>query len=658
MAKGAALGGSGGRSRGVAWLRQGDRRYRTLIENLSDVITVLDAEGTFLYVSPSVRRLLGHQPHDLEGRSAYAFIPPDEVEGLRARFAEALVGGPGDDGRRVEFRFRHGEGAWRQLEGVGRRLPGSPPQLLVNVRDITDYRRAESAQMETEERYHTLFDRNPFPMWAYDLKTLRFLAVNDAAVEHYGYSREEFLDMTIRDIRPPQELGRLEQDVALVRSQSIDPQSWNSALWRHRKKDGTVFEVEVRSSTLSFGGWEARLVLAKDVSAERRLEEQLRQAQRMEAVGRLSAGVAHDFNNLLGVILGYGGILRSRIKDEALRSKLEEIIKAGEKAAGLTRQLLTFSRKQVLQPVVLDLNAVVADMNRMLQRVLGEDIDLMTRPAPELGGVRADPGQVEQVLMNLVANARDAMPRGGHLTIETGNVVLDEGYAAQHGTVRPGPYVMLAVSDTGSGMDAETQRHIFEPFFTTKEAGRGTGLGLATVYGIVTQSEGHIWVYSEPGRGTTFKVYLPRVDAAAPALATTRAEARAPKGTETILLVEDDEQLRELAREVLSDHGYTVLCASSGPAALAAAEAYAGEIHLLLTDVVMMGMSGRELSEALFPSRRDTRVLFTSGYTDDAIVHHGVLEQEMAFLQKPFPPAALLSKVRQALDTPPSPARR
>ena len=643
----ASKGRAGDQKGAAAWLRLGDRRYRTLIEHLSDVIALVDRDGRIAYASPSSKRLLGYEQEELEGQSAFDLVPAGEAGGLRTRFEQALE--LEGEARAIEFQFRHKDGVWRLLEGVGRRFPGDPPLVLLTVRDITDHRRAEHAQLETENRYQTLFERNPFPMWAYDLESLRFLAVNDAAVEHYGYSREEFLSMTLRDIRPPDELGRLESDLLAVRSGSLDPSSWNAAIWKHRKKDGTIFDVEIRSTTLSFGGWEARLVMAKDVSTERRLEDQLRQAQKMEAVGRLSAGVAHDFNNLLGIILGYGAILRSRLTDETLRAKLEQIMKAGEQAAGLTRQLLTFSRKQVVQPRVLDLNLLVSDLGKMLQRVVGEDIDLKIAAGGDLGRVRADPGQIEQVLMNLVGNARDAMPRGGGLTVATGNVDLDELYASEHAAVRPGPYVLLAVSDTGTGMDAETQRHIFEPFFTTKDPGKGTGLGLATAYGIVTQSGGHIAVYSEVGRGTTFKVYLPCVDAPAERR-TAGGDQKLAGGTETILVVEDDGGLRELTREVLEERGYRILSAPSGPEALALAEAHAGTIHLLLTDVVMLGMSGRELAQALAVSRPQTKVLFTSGYTDDAIVHHRVLEEGTAFIQKPFTPGSLLAKVREALE--------
>jgi two-component system, cell cycle sensor histidine kinase and response regulator CckA len=392
-----------------------------------------------------------------------------------------------------------------------------------------------------------------------------------------------------------------------------------------------------------FGSW-------VDVTERKTLESQLLQAQKMEALGQLAGGVAHDFNNVLTAIGGYAELLREDLAaDDARRADVDEILRATERAAALTHQLLAFSRRQVLAPRVLDLNAVVEDLDKMLRRLIGEDVELRIALAPKVGTVRADPGQLEQVILNLVVNARDAMPRGGKLTIETTNAELDESYAVEHPGVTAGPHVMLAVSDTGVGMDAATQAKIFEPFFTTKERGKGTGLGLATVYGIVKQSGGHIWLYSEPGRGTTFKIYLPQVDLAPEQLAQAPAARETPRGTETVLLVEDDEAVRNLARKRLEALGYTVLAASGGGDAIDLA-ASVGPIHLLVTDVVLPGMSGRELATRLVAARPGLRVLYTSGYTDEAVVHHGVLDPGIAFLQKPFMPAALARKVRDALE--------
>jgi signal transduction histidine kinase/ActR/RegA family two-component response regulator len=384
-------------------------------------------------------------------------------------------------------------------------------------------------------------------------------------------------------------------------------------------------------------------------------QEQLAQARKMEAVGRLAGGVAHDFNNLLTVMIGRSQLLLRRLgAEDPIRADVELVEQAADRAADLTRQLLAFSRKQVLRPSVLDLNAVLADLGEMLRRLIGEDIALVTALAPALGYVKADPSQIEQIMMNLAANARDAMPHGGRLTLETANVDLDAAYTRRHIGVHAGPYVMLAVSDTGVGMDSETQANIFEPFFTTKGPGHGTGLGLATVYGVVKQSDGHIWVYSEPGRGTTFKLYLPRVDEPIETTAVETDPSEPAQGHETILVVEDEPAVRDIVRHVLQARGYLVLQAQDGREALRISKQHDGPIDLLLTDVVMPEMSGRELAGRLASRHPTMPVIFMSGYTDTAVVHHGVLDPGTIFLQKPFTPDALARKVRQVLDTRPA----
>jgi PAS domain S-box-containing protein len=415
-------------------------------------------------------------------------------------------------------------------------------------------------------------------------------------------------------------------------------------------RDGREIPVELAITRVDVGVDWLFSAFVRDISERKLLEQQLRQAQKMEAVGRLAGGVAHDFNNVLTAIFGYTELVLEELPAQSsARPDLEEIRKAAQRASALTRQLLAFSRQQVLEPVVLKLNDLVEDVDKMLRRLLGEDVELRLSLTRDLGNVRADPGQLQQVLMNLIVNARDAMPTGGKLLIETTNADLTEQYAELHQPVSPGRYVMLAVSDTGMGMNADTKARIFEPFFTTKEKGKGTGLGLSTVYGIVKQSAGYIWVYTEVGRGTTFKVYLPRVDAPAVAHAP-RREAGPLEGTETVLLAEDDEMLRPLAKGLLEKLGYTVLEAENASQALTRARAHAGPIQLLVADVVMPGASGRELARLLAESRPETRVLYVSGYTDDAIVHHGMLEPGLNFLQKPFTPAALARKVRDVLD--------
>jgi PAS domain S-box-containing protein len=506
--------------------------------------------------------------------------------------------------------------------------------------------------MPENDRYRILFETCPLPMWVYETTTLAFLDVNGAAVRKYGYTREEFAKMTLLDIRPAEDAAGLREHV--VHLPTFDPGS----RWRHRTKDGTMLTVEIVATDFELLGKNARLVVVNDVTERLRAEEalrkteaQLRQAQKMEAIGSLAGGVAHDFNNMLSVVLSYASLVLDELKPgDPLRADIAEIQSAGQRAAELTRRLLAFSRQQVLEPRVVDLNDVVANIDRMLRRLLGEDIDLSLHTSRDIAKVQADPGQVEQVVMNLVVNARDAMPTGGKLAIETSNVALDAAYAAAHVDVTPGPHVLLAVTDTGIGMDAATQARIFEPFFTTKEVGRGTGLGLATVFGIVKQSGGHIWVYSEPGRGTTFKVYFPaRTDPGTPVAATAPAPATL-RGTETILLVEDEESVRTIARTILRRNGYNVLDAHNAGDALLTCEQYAATIHLLITDVVMPRMSGRQLAERLAPLRPDMKVLFMSGYTTTSVVHHGVLEAGVSYLQKPITPDALLRKVRVLLD--------
>ena len=393
------------------------------------------------------------------------------------------------------------------------------------------------------------------------------------------------------------------------------------------------------------------VIILNDVSERNRMEAQFLQAQKMEAIGQLAGGIAHDFNNLLTIIKGYSQLSLMELKEGApLRGNIEEINKASDRASDLTHQLLAFSRRQILEMRVLDLNALLPGVERMLRRVIGEDIELVTRLAEDLGRVKSDRGQIEQVIMNLAVNAKDAMPDGGKLNIETANAELDEAYARAHVAVTPGRYVMLSISDTGAGMTPEVREKVFEPFFTTKEKVKGTGLGLSTVYGIVKQSGGNIWVYSEPGKGTTFKIYLPRVDEPLEKMVERVVKGELHRGDETILVVEDNDEVREVAVRILSGQGYKVLEASQGPDAFLICTEHDGPIHLLLTDVVMPKMSGRELAETLMPIRPRIKVLYMSGYTGNAIVHHGVLEKGMNYIQKPFAVDALARKVREVLD--------
>jgi len=504
---------------------------------------------------------------------------------------------------------------------------------------------AKNLLKQRDAKFRLLFEDNPLPMWVFDRETLQFLEANHAAVAHYGYTHEEFLTMTLADIRPPEDIARLKDSVSRASGLALSGQ------WRHRLKDGRLIDVEVASHTISYGGRPAVLSVLQDITQRKQLEEQLRQSAKMEAVGMLAGGIAHDFNNLLTIINGYSHILLNALPEsDPNRSAVAQIMKAGERAATLTRQLLSHSRRQVLQPKLLNLNQLLTGMEAMLRRLIGEDIELRFAPGLDIGQVNADPGQIEQVVMNLAVNARDAMPRGGTLTIETSAVELDEHYRIPHMAMKPGMYVALAVGDNGSGMDAETLARLFEPFFTTKAQGQGTGLGMTTVFNVVKQSGGGVEVASEPGKGTTVKVYLPRIDQ--PAAAETEAPlAKAARGSETILLVEDEEQVRNLLRDTLRREGYKVLDAPSATEARRVAGAYKGTIHVLIADVVMPKEGGRELAASLARRRPAMKVLFMSGYTDQAVVNCGLAGGESAFIQKPFIPAALSSKVRELLET-------
>jgi PAS domain S-box-containing protein len=607
-------------------------------------------DGSTFYVNRQWADYTGLAPEESYGQGWNAVFHADDRQPAMAAWVEATATGGLFSN---EARMRRADGAYRwqlircvplrDAEGTILRWCGTCTDIHDLKEAVTTRNDAERRLLTSGEEYRLLFDENPHPMWVFDAETLGFLAVNGAATKLYGFSREEFLGMTIEGIRPAEEVPALRQYLPNM----SDAPSVPAVHVKHRKKDGTLFEVEGVSNPIEFRGRRARLVLAHDISTKRQLEAQLLQAQKMEAVGRLAGGVAHDFNNQLGVILGYTELLL-RNGVEAQRGKLEQILKATQHASGLTRQLLAFSRKEIVSPKVLDLNALVAELEKMLVRLIGEDIDLAIIPGADLGQVEADPGQLEQIVMNLCVNARDAMPDGGLLRIETANVELDAGHAAPHEIITPGRYVMLAVSDAGCGMEKDTLSKVFEPFFTTKEQGKGTGLGLAMVYGAVKQAGGYVWPYSEPGHGTTFKIYLPRLDdqPLTPAVQDTPLPQR---GSETVLLVEDEAALRMVVREILEDHGYRVVEAANSAEALALAERERDVIHLLVTDVVMPGMNGRALATALTAARPGLRVLYMSGYTDDVIAHRGVLAPGTMLIAKPFTALALLGRVREAL---------
>jgi len=535
------------------------------------------------------------------------------------------------------------------LKGNLKRLIPAIERELREAKSRRERRRAEEALRESEKRLQAILDNSPAIIFLKNTEG-RYLYVNPQFAKLTPLTREQILGKTDDEIFLPAQAAAFRADDLKVLQAGVALEFEEVADQQDGPHTSIVSKFPLRNAE---GKVYAICAIATDITERKSLEAQLRQSQKMEAIGQLAGGIAHDFNNLLTVINGYSELMLLSLPVEHPHcATFEQIRQAGEKASRLNRQLMAFSRQQVLQPKVLDLNAVVANIDTMLQRVIGEDIDLLTILSPGLASVKADPGQIEQVLMNLLVNARDAMPAGGRLTIETADVVLDTDYARTHVAVNPGRYVMLAVSDNGCGMDAETQARIFEPFFTTKELGKGTGLGLSTVYGIVKQSGGHIEVYSEPGRGTTFRIYLPRIEEAAEAVEPGKAREQLPRGSETILLVEDEAGVRTLAKTILQTHGYTVLDAAQGKDAFLLSGQHEGLIHLMVTDMVMPEMSGREVADRLKPLRPNMKVLFMSGFTDKAMVHHGELDRGMAFLQKPFTPQTLARKVREVLDAP------
>jgi two-component system, cell cycle sensor histidine kinase and response regulator CckA len=515
------------------------------------------------------------------------------------------------------------------------------------ARDITERKRVEEKLHESESHFRSLVHDAPYGIYRITLDG-RLLQVNPALVKMLGYESDEELmrcDVEKDICRDPETHQRLVTDY-------WRKQDFRDVEAQWRRKDGKIITVKMTGHpVLEKADSPAYFeVFAEDITERRSLERQLLQSQKMEAIGRLAGGIAHDFNNLLGVILGHSDILDEQIgADVRLRKSVEATRRAAERAAALTMQLLAFSRKQVIEPIVVDLNASVMEVEKMLHRVIGEDIELAIRLQPDLGRVKADPGQLSQVLMNLAVNSRDAMPNGGKLVIETANMELDDTYGRQHLGAKPGPHVMLAISDTGTGMDSETLSHIFEPFFTTKETGKGTGLGLSMVYGIIKQSNGYIMAYSEPGRGTTFKIYFPSTEESVSPIQKTEQDIQS--GTETILVVEDEPAVRELTCVLLEDAGYTVLESSGVEDAMETARDVQRKIDLLLTDVVMPRLDGRELANQMVLLRPDLKVLYMSGYSDDVILHRGVLTQGAVLVQKPFTKRTLLQKVRETLDS-------
>ena len=628
----------------------------TLMEHVPDSIYFKDAGGRFLRINRAMARRAGlADPADATGRTDQDLFRAEHADAARKDEEEIIRTGRAVVNLEERETWSDGRVTWVSSTKMPLRDPDGRVVGTFGIsRDITERKEAELALEASEARFRTAFMTVPDAHYLATRDEGRILEVNERFKDVFGWDRDEVVGRTSLDLAlyaNPADRGRMLAELrASGHVRSLDVLA--------RRKNGETIPVLLSVSEIRSGDPPLILGVVRDVSEQKRsaealksLEEQVRQAQRLEAVGRLAGGVAHDFNNILTAITGYTELLLEDFRgQDPRRADLEEIRAAAQRAAALTGQLLAFSRKQVLQPRILDLNEVVRGLEKMLRRLIGEDVVLEFAPGADLWAVRADPGQIEQVILNLAVNARDAMPHGGRLTVETANVELDGEDARRHADLVPGAYVRVTVSDTGTGMDADTAAHIFEPFFTTKEVGKGTGLGLATVHGIVSQSGGHITVESESGRGATFQVYLPRVEALAEAPGAAPGAPLAVQGHETVLVAEDDRAVRDVVAATLSQRGYRVLRANDGPAALELAQSVDGRVDLLLTDLVMPGMTGRELAQALAARQRGLRVLFMSGYTDDAIVRRGVLEEGMPYLQKPFSPDALALKVREVLD--------
>jgi two-component system, cell cycle sensor histidine kinase and response regulator CckA len=635
-------------------LQEVARNLRTLIEQVPAVIYVaaLDETGSRLFINPRIEAMLGFSDRECREDPGLWLrqLHPGDKERVLTEIRRSR-----DNGRQVhsEYRLlaRDSHTVWVQDEAVAICDEEGRPCFLKGVMlDVSRYRSQEETPQKGEAEFRAVFERVATGIALVDMEG-RLIESNPALQRMLGYSEEElrnrvFFEFTcIEDAMADADLHK--ELVSGIRDHYQMEK-------RYARKDGSLIWGLMTVSLLRGGKDEPEfeITLVEDITERKHLEHQLLQSQKMETVGRLAGGIAHDFNNLLTVLSGYTELsLLETGENDRLKGNLEEITKATERASALTRQLLAFSRRQVMDLKVIDLNVLLKNLDKMLRRIIGEDIELRTLPAKNLGRVKTDPGQIEQVILNLAVNARDAMPKGGSLLIETTNIELDEEYARHHIGVEPGWYVMLSVTDTGCGMPPEVREHIFEPFFTTKEEGKGTGLGLSTVYGIIKQTGGNIWVYSEVGRGTTFKIYLPRVDEETDAFPSRDDPEALPKGNETVLLVEDDSSVRDLVARILKNQGYTILEARNGDEAIRIAREHAGkEIHLLLTDVVMPQMGGRELVARFRGLHPGVKVLFISGYSDNTITHQAMVKPGEPLLQKPFSLITLAKKVRDVLD--------
>jgi PAS domain S-box-containing protein len=632
------------RKRAVEALQRSEEYFRSLIENALDIITVLDIDGIVRYGSPSFERVLGYPQGVITGQNLFKLVHPEDRD-LVHEILEAGAQNPGAT-QSIEFRILHHNGAWRVLEAIGKRFEqeSTVAGYVLNSRDITERKRSEEAVRLANETLRAVIETSPLAIYTLDLDGV-VRTWNSSAQQMFGFTQEEAVGTPLPVIFPEEMdsfRSRLEE-LAAGGSQHGDEE-------RRRCKSGEGIDVSFWTAPLrdAAGIVTGVVELVADNTERKRLEEQFRQAQKMEAVGRLAGGIAHDFNNLLTVITGYCQMLLDRFPaGDPTRDDMSQVLKAADRATSLTRQLLAFSRKQIVQPKVVELGALVLDMQQMLKRLLGVNIELLLHIDQDLGRVRVDPGQIEQVIVNLVVNSRDALTHqsGGRVSIAVRNIDRD----AENGDREAAPYVVIEVTDNGTGMSEEIRSHLFEPFFTTKEKGRGTGLGLSTSYGIVKQNQGEIEVRSEIGEGSSFSIYLPRIEEHFPA-EEAKSSAPAPaKGAETILLAEDEDGVRHVVTQMLREQGYTVLPANGGAEALRIAQSHSGPLELLVSDVMMPRMSGPELAERLRGLRPEMRVLFVSGYTDGEIARGGELEPGTDFLQKPFTREQLATKVREVL---------
>ncbi len=635
----------------LAQLARSEANLRAIVEAMPDAVFV-HRQSVLHYVNPAMVRLLGYAgPGDLLGKDLLQlYVHPDNRETVAAYKVPGQADGPPE---LLRCRWIRADGKTITVEGtrIAVTLDGTPA-ILTRVRDITGELEMQAALRESEARYRLLFYNSPLPTWMVECDTYQFLAVNEAAVRFYGYTREEFLALSLLDLQLPDDVEAFKE-----RFRRMLAGASHVGIQHHVKKDRSVAEMDITGHRLAHGNRDVVLATCTDVTEARRLEEQLRHAQKMEAVGRLAGGVAHDFNNILAVILSGIDLAYSALEQgHPARRELSEVEGAARRAADLTRQLLTFSRQQPSTRRLVSLNAVLTETRRMLGRVLGEDVALSVVTAPHLGSIEADASQIEQVIMNLVVNARDAMPDGGELTIATENAELDALQAARVG-VRPGGYAVLVVADTGTGLDAATRARLFEPFFTTKEVGKGTGLGLSTVFGIVKQAGGGITVDSEVGRGTTFKLYFPRATRSSGSGFPSVRPPVAEGGHEKLLVVEDDDALRAVVRRVLLSRGYEVVDVCAPHLALDTFREHGQGIDLVVTDLVMPDMDGRSMVALMRGLRADVKVLFMSGYAERTVAAKGSVRPGNLFIQKPFTAQEIAAAVRHALNQGASKAR-